>query len=174
MKKANWLVLTVLSCLLSSGAGAVDWNNPQLDIKEAPPSVTPAPAKPAGLQWVQADTKAASDVIDITAENYDKEVKNSKLPVFLDFYATWCGPCKLIAPKIEELAAQFKGKVKFGRVDVDQQRKLTEEAKVEAMPTFILIKNGAEVKRFVGVDRTDLDATKKRFEDAIKTYLLAP
>lgn len=160
--------------ILASAWGAaqtVDWNHPDIDLKELPRAVAPARGKPAA----PADEKtAASAVIDITAENYADEVKNSPIPVFLDYYATWCPPCKFVGPTVEELAVKDKGKVKFGRVDIDKQPKLTEDAGLPGMPTFVLLKDGKEVKRLVGVDRTDKDANKKRLEDAVKAYLLAP
>lgn len=89
--------------------------------------------------------------IIITKENFEKEVLKSDIPVLVDFWATWCGPCKMIAPVIEEIAEEYEGKVKVGKVNIDEQMDLALEFKVMSIPTIMLFENGEVKKREVGV-----------------------
>ena len=91
-----------------------------------------------------------SEII-ITKENFEKEVLKSDIPVLVDFWATWCGPCKMIAPVIEEIAEEYEGKVKVGKVNIDEQMDLALEFKVMSIPTIMLFENGEVKKREVGV-----------------------
>ena len=86
----------------------------------------------------------------INKNNYESEVVNSDIPVLLDFYATWCGPCKMLAPIIEELAHEYEGKVKICKVDVDSDPELAIKFEVASIPTLVLLKNGELVKKNVG------------------------
>ena len=83
--------------------------------------------------------------ITFTDDNFEAEVINSDLPVLIDFWAAWCGPCKMIAPIVEELAAEFDGKVKIGKLDVDDNQQTAIKYGVRSIPTVLLIKDG-EVK----------------------------
>ena len=77
-----------------------------------------------------------------TAENFEKDVLQSKEPVLVDFWATWCGPCRMIAPFVEELAEEVKGNVKVGKVNVDEQMQLAIKYRVEVIPTLLFFKDG--------------------------------
>ena len=86
----------------------------------------------------------------ITKENFEQEVIKSDIPVLVDFWATWCGPCMMLAPTIEALAKEYAGKVKVCKVNVDEQMELAIRYKVEAIPTLIYIKGGEVVQKSVG------------------------
>ena len=93
----------------------------------------------------------ASNVIEITKANYKKEVLESKTPVILDAYATWCPPCKAVAPIFDELSNELSGKVKFVKFNVDSDQSLAKELDISAMPTFLIFKDGKIVNRQMGV-----------------------
>jgi thioredoxin 1 len=80
--------------------------------------------------------------VTITDANFDSEVTNSNIPVLIDFWASWCGPCKAIAPIVEDLAKEYDGKVKFGKVDVDDNQQTAIKYGVRSIPTLLIIKNG--------------------------------
>ena len=92
-----------------------------------------------------------SMVLNINKENYNYEVLNSDLPVIIDFYADWCGPCKMMSPIIDEIAKDYDGSVKVGKVDVDKESELANEFGIMSIPTIVIIKNGEVSKTFVGV-----------------------
>ncbi len=77
-----------------------------------------------------------------TKENFDPEVMNSDIPVFIDFYADWCGPCKMMGPVVDELAKDYDGKIKVGKVNVDEEPELAQKYGVMSIPYFAFIKNG--------------------------------
>lgn len=102
-------------------------------------------------------------VLELTDANFDQEVLRSDTPVLVDFWAEWCMPCKMLAPTVHELATEFAGKVKVGKVDTDSNRNVSIKFGISAIPTLILFKGGQPVQKFVGVTpKQDLvDALKK-------------
>ena len=88
--------------------------------------------------------------ITITKANFDTEVMHSDRPVLLDFWATWCGPCRMLSPVIAEIAEEYDGKVKVGKVNVDEEEELAAAFQVESIPMVVLIKDGKVVDGFVG------------------------
>lgn len=89
--------------------------------------------------------------LKLSSENFEKEVIKSEQPVLIDFYADWCGPCKMMAPIVEELAKDLQGKVKVGKINVDENQELSMEYGIMSIPTVIIFKEGKEFKRFVGL-----------------------
>lgn len=87
----------------------------------------------------------------ITNETFDEQVMKSELPVLVDFWATWCGPCKMLAPVIDEISAEQQGKVNVGKIDIDENPDLAARFGVMNIPTVILFKDGEEVSRSVGL-----------------------
>ena len=88
--------------------------------------------------------------IEITKENFQSEVLDSELPVLLDLWAAWCGPCRLVAPVVEEIAAEYAGRLKVGKIDVDDQPELQETFQALSIPTLVLVKDGKVVAKAVG------------------------
>lgn len=88
--------------------------------------------------------------VKVTAENFEKEVLKSDVPVIVDFWATWCGPCKMIAPNLEALAKANEGVIKVGKVNVDDEAELSAKFGIVSIPTLMLFKDGKLVKTEVG------------------------
>ena len=88
-------------------------------------------------------------VLHITKENFNAEVVNSDRPVLLDFWATWCGPCRLVGPLVEEIAAEYP-EIKVGKVNVDEQPELAAQFQIMSIPTLMVVKNGKITQRVVG------------------------
>ena len=97
--------------------------------------------------------------LKITDKNFNKEVLLSKQPVLIDFWAPWCAPCRMMNPVIEQLAAEYAGKVKVGKINVDEEAELAQTFRVMSIPTIVLIKDGKVVKQVVGVSsKIELEA----------------
>ena len=99
------------------------------------------------------------NVLNVTSENYESEVLKSEKTVLIDFYADWCGPCKMMSPVIDEIAEEMKENVKVGKVNVDENQDLAMEYGVMSIPTIVVLKNGEVQKTFVGV--TDKEEIKQ-------------
>ena len=89
--------------------------------------------------------------LKITSENFEHEVLNSDKPVLIDFWAPWCGPCRMLSPSISEIAEEYKDKVKVGKVNVDEEGELATIFRVSSIPMLVVMKNGKVVNSTVGV-----------------------
>ncbi|XP_030386442.1 thioredoxin, mitochondrial [Scaptodrosophila lebanonensis] len=101
-----------------------------------------------------------------SAEDFDKKVKNSQTPVIVDFFATWCNPCKLLTPRIESIVGEQQGSIKLAKVDIDEHSELALDYDVAAVPVLVVMKNGKEVQRMVGLQ--DEDKIRAWVEAAVK------
>ncbi len=90
-------------------------------------------------------------VQEFTADNFDHEVIQSQTPALVDMWAAWCGPCRMVAPIVEELAGTYQGKVKIGKLNVDDHPQVAAQYRIMNIPTLLLFKGGKEVDRIVGV-----------------------
>ena len=106
-----------------------------------------------------------SALLELTKENFQSEVIDADVPALVDFWATWCGPCRAIAPIVEELASQYEGKLKVGKVDVDAQQQLAAEFGIRSIPTLLLFKDGKMAEQIVGL------IPKKKLEDKVQEIL---
>ena len=94
---------------------------------------------------------AGLNIINLTQDNFAKEVLESPTPVLVDFWAEWCGPCKMIAPVLDELADEYDGKVRIGKVNIDNEQGLAAEYGMRAIPTLLLFQNGQVAEQIVGL-----------------------
>ena len=106
-----------------------------------------------------------SKILHVNQSSFDDEVLKSQIPVFADFWAEWCGPCRAIAPVLESLAEDFDGKVKIVKINVDQENELANKYNVSAIPSLIILKDGKEIDRIVG------GATKEVYADRINKVI---
>ncbi|MBT4530922.1 MAG: thioredoxin [Phycisphaerae bacterium] len=103
--------------------------------------------------------------LEFTDDNFQSEVLDSEQPVLVDFWAEWCGPCKMLGPVIDELATEFEGKAKVGKVDIDNNRDAAVKYGIQSIPTVLILKNGEIENKFVGI------ASKDDLADAINAAM---
>ena len=105
------------------------------------------------------------DVFEVTDQNFDEEILNSDLPAMVDFWAEWCGPCKMVGPTVEELAKEYKGKVKIAKMNVDQSHQTPARFGIRNIPTLLFFKGGDVANTIVGAH------PKSTIDDEIKKLL---
>jgi len=106
---------------------------------------------------------AAANIVTLTAGNFSEQVLKSATPVLVDFWAEWCGPCKMIAPVLDELAAEYDGKVKIGKVNIDEHQQIAIDYGINSIPTLLFFKNGQVADQVVGMrSKRDLKASFDR------------
>lgn len=103
--------------------------------------------------------------MELTEQNFEKEVLGSDIPVLVDFWAPWCGPCKMIAPAIEEIEKEYKGKIKVGKLNIDDARSLATQYQVMSIPTVAIFKDGEMADKVIGV------ADKSKLKEKVDAYL---
>ena len=103
----------------------------------------------------------------LTSGNFEKEVYDSEIPVLVDFYADWCGPCKAMAPVVEELAEEYAGKVKVGKINVDNAMDIATKYRIMSIPTFMVFKGSEAVAKMIGMQ------DKRVLKEAMDKALLA-
>lgn len=107
----------------------------------------------------------AKDTVTVLDSTFKTEVLDASTPVLVDFWATWCAPCRAIAPALEELATQYKGQVKIAKVDVDENNGIAQQFGIRSIPTLLLFKGGKVVEQIVGA------VPKTKLEDSLKKVL---
>lgn len=93
----------------------------------------------------------SENIITLTKNNFNSEVLESSIPVLVDFWAAWCGPCRMLAPIFDQLADEYTGRVKFGKINVDEESELAAQYRVMSIPTLVIFKDGAIVEQIIGV-----------------------
>jgi len=102
---------------------------------------------------------SAANIVILTEANFEQEVLKSPTPVLVDFWAEWCGPCKMIAPILDELASEYDGKVKVGKVNIDEYQSIATKYGIRAIPTLLIFKDGEVAEQVVGLrSKRDLKA----------------
>ena len=105
---------------------------------------------------------ASNDVVTLEDGTFENEVLKSDIPVLVDFWAIWCGPCKAIAPVVEQIAVDFKGKVKVGKMDIDKHQGVAQKFNIRSIPTLLVFKGGKVVDTVIGADRTRIIESVKK------------
>lgn len=109
---------------------------------------------------------AAANIVTLNSGNFSDEVLKSSAPVLVDFWAEWCGPCKMIAPVLDELAGEYDGRIKIGKVNIDEDQALATQYGVRAIPTLLIFKDGKVAEQLVGMrSKRDLKASLDKVAD---------
>lgn len=108
---------------------------------------------------------ANANIVNVGNNNFNQEVEKSTVPVLVDFWAPWCGPCRAVAPILEQLASKYDGKIKIGKLNVDEEPALASKFRVMSIPTLILFRSGIIVKQLVGLRSVE------ELEDMIKKVM---
>jgi len=113
-----------------------------------------------------AQVKPADKPIELNDANFSREVLDSRVPVVVDFWAAWCGPCRKLNPVIEELTSEYSGKIKFGKVNVDENENLTSKYGITSIPQLIIFKDGKPAERIIGLQsKADIAAKLLNYID---------
>jgi thioredoxin 1 len=106
---------------------------------------------------------ASADIVELTDDNFESEVLKSETPTLVDFWAVWCGPCKAVAPSVDALATEYKGKLKVGKFNIDDHQIVPQKYGIRSIPTLLVFKGGQVVGQIVGaVPRNKLEAEVKK------------
>jgi thioredoxin 1 len=110
---------------------------------------------------------STANVTAVSQDQFQSEVANAKLPVLVDFYATWCMPCRMLSPRVDDVADQFIGKIKFVKIDVDQAPALAQRYQIDGIPALLLFKNGKVIKTMVGLQSEQ--SLKDQLSESLKS-----
>jgi len=99
---------------------------------------------------------ASENILTLTSTNFDEETKRAESPILVDFWAEWCGPCRMVAPVLEQLASDYKGKARVGKVNVDEHSSIASRYGVQSIPTLLLFKQGKVVEQYIGATSRDI------------------
>lgn len=108
---------------------------------------------------------ASADIVELTDQNFESEILNADTPALVDFWAVWCGPCKQIAPTVEALATEYKGRFKVAKMDIDKHQQVPQKYSVRSIPTLLVFKGGKVVGQIVGA------VPRSKLEDELKKHL---
>ena len=99
---------------------------------------------------------ATDDILTLTASNFDDETRKGSGPILVDFWAEWCGPCRMVAPVLEQIALDYKGRARVGKVNVDEHSGIASRYGVQSIPTLLLFKQGKVVEQYIGATSKDV------------------
>jgi thioredoxin 1 len=105
---------------------------------------------------------ASPDIVNVGDDNFKQEVLESQVPVLVDFWATWCGPCRQIAPALEDFASKYKGKIKVAKLNIDDHQATAQQFRVMSIPTVLLFKDGAVADQVVGAFKDKIEGMIKK------------
>jgi thioredoxin len=114
-----------------------------------------------------AGAHSGHEILEATDKNFEEEVLKSEVPVLVDFWAVWCGPCRAIAPSVEALASEYKGKIRVAKMDVDKHVLVPQKYDIRSIPTLLVFKGGKVVQQIIGA------VPRGKIEEALKKALAA-